>query len=245
MADQTPRRQLHRRRYPELNDEAWLRRKHHDDGLAVAAIAEELGCSPAGARAALARAGLYRPQRRTQVRVLTWVTRQRMLDDAKTVASWWALGKLYGAQSSVVHTHALHLGIHEQVQAALRPAARRAPDPLPPNPLLESRDWIATTWARTYSMTSVARDALVTSRMLYRWLRLHGMSAAEVREARDRAIVIEYESGATLRQVSDWHAIDGAAVWRILRRAGVDTSPGRYRPPYPGYETWIQRTRRT
>jgi hypothetical protein len=233
-------------RYPELADKEWLRRKHHEEELDAGQIAEELGCSQAGVRSALARYGLYRPRVRRSTRVLIWVSRTRIVQDAKTVTSWWALGRMYGVQPSVVHTHALSLGVHEEVEAALLP--RRQPPPvaaLPNNPLLQSKDWIAVTWGRRYSMKHVALDALVTSSDLRRWLRVHNMSIVELREARDWAILIEYQAGAVLHQISQWHGVDGAAVWRILRAAGMDTTSRRRALVYTGYEEWTRSTSRT
>lgn len=233
-------------RYPELADEAWLRGRHHDEGLAANQIAELIGCSQAAARTALARHGLYRPQHKRSPRVLLWVTPHRILRDAKTVPSWWALGRLYGVQPSMIHIHANALGIHAEVEAALGVRRSVAPSPLPANSLLESRDWIAVSWARHYSMKQVAADALVTTADMRRWLRVHGMSVVELREARDWAIQVEYRAGGRLAQVARWHGLDAAAVWRILHRSGMVTT-GR-RPSaavYTGYEEWMRSTSTT
>lgn len=214
--------------YPQLFDREWLRLRHHDDGLNHAEIARLVGCSVPGARTALIRHGLYQPKRRPrELRILGHVSREQMLTDAAMVSSWSRLAMRYGTGRAIVMDHALYLDILPQVAARFRPLDRR--QPLSHHPLLVSRDWIATAWGRSYRLRHVADLAGVSEHVLSRWLRLHDMSSAELRLARDGAIVAEYLDGAMLAHVSDRYDLDQAAVFRILRGAGVDTSTRKVR----------------
>lgn len=209
------------KRYPQLNNKEWLRKKHVEEGLDAPTIAGLVGCSKPAARNALIRHGLYRPRPHPTLRVLCWVTGSRLMQDAATVTSWWSLARKYEVQVSVVQSRALELGVFEEVERAFLDHAPRREHALVPNERLESRDWIAQTWAKTYILKDVARSALVTKRDLQLWLSRQGMSSAQMRDARDWSMAIEYEMGATLGEISEHHGIDQAAVWRILKTMGV------------------------
>ena len=209
--------------YPLLRDSEWLREHHHAKGLNQVQIARLVGCSIGGARAALVRTGLYQPRRRThETRALDPVDAEQMLTDAATVTSWMALSQLYGVARVVAQDHALVLGIQDQVAAAFRQSHRAGT--LQPNKFLVSKDWIAETWGESYRLQHVARAARVSVPIVRRWMRRHAMSVPEMRHARDYAIVTDYLAGQLLSTLAVTYHLDPAAVFRILRTAGVDTS---------------------
>jgi predicted transcriptional regulator len=78
------------RRYEQLADRAWLRRRYVEQAIPVTRIAAEVGCSEATARHALAAAGIARRPRGGQRRyhLLTsqaWL-RQRYVEEAASIA---------------------------------------------------------------------------------------------------------------------------------------------------------------
>jgi predicted transcriptional regulator len=79
-----------KRRYEQLADRAWLRRRYIEQAIPVTAIAAEVGCSEATARHALAAAGIARQPRGAQ-RIYhaltdeTWL-RRRYVEEAASAA---------------------------------------------------------------------------------------------------------------------------------------------------------------
>lgn len=212
--------------YPLLADEAWLRQKHCVEGLSHAEIAREVGCGVPGARSALLKFGIYQPKRyRTAGQRLADVTEEQLLADAATVHSWNGLGKLYGTQRTVVQGYALLLDVFDKVEASFIAGRARARIPLQFHPQLSSPSWIATAWANsTFSLSQVAHDLNVPVQLVERWMKHHGMTVRELREARDNAIALEYLGGMGLHEVAITHRMDYGGVWRILHRRGIDTT---------------------
>lgn len=215
--------------YPLLADKEWLRRKHVDEGLDQVSLAKIVGCSVAGMRAALMNAGCYQPKRRKDFgQRLAHISAARMVVDAGTVCGWNGLGDMYGVQRTVVQNHAYALNCFEEVQGAfLRSRPRRPAEPPPPNAHLASPSWLATAWAQSYSLLDVAEAAGTDPATVRAWMKFHGMTLDELRYARDAALVIEYLGGQLLKPLAASHNLDPAGVWRVLARAGVETSRNR------------------
>lgn len=215
--------------YRLLADREWLRQKHLVEGLDHIQIARLVGCSVSGSRASLLNAGIYRPKRRKDFgQRLAHISRARMLVDAATVAGWKGLGDLYGVQRTVVQNHAFALDAFDEVQDAfltVRPRRPRRPEePTLYHPKLSSPSWIATAWANSRSLREVTEAAGADLRTLRAWMRHHNLTVAELRRAREQALITEYQSGQLLKPIAVTHGLNPAGVWRVLVKAGVDTS---------------------
>src|SRR4051794_21770573 len=89
-AAEIPRRQPRTlRRYPELADQAWLRRRHLDENASAVTSATELGCTDVTVRRALSNAGIYRDGRKRgrgrypQLADPAWLRQRHVLDGAR------------------------------------------------------------------------------------------------------------------------------------------------------------------
>ena len=77
-------------KYPELDDRAWLTGRYVTDGASLAAIADEVGCSPKTVGDALARHGIpirpSNPQRPDKLDDAAWLTGRYVTDGASLAA---------------------------------------------------------------------------------------------------------------------------------------------------------------
>lgn len=212
--------------YPLLHDRVWMTTKHHMEGLDAVAIARCVGCTTATARNALIALGLYQPQRRPrEIRVLEHVDAERLRQDARRSSSWRSLAGKYCVQRCVVQDHAIFLGVFDELPGYFDPRNKLTyKKELEPNEFLGSREWIVSTFMRRYRIRDVADEAGVPLYVVNKWLSLHEMTVAEMRDARNRAICLEYEMGAMLGELALSFRIDPAGIYRILREGGCDTT---------------------
>jgi DNA-binding transcriptional ArsR family regulator len=106
------------RRYPQLGDAEWLRRRYLDDEASLDDIAAELGCQKSTLRQALAAAAVPTrpPGRRRRLRALR---EEELLELIRRRGQGSAAGEL-GIDPKTLYRDIRRLGILEQAKAASR-----------------------------------------------------------------------------------------------------------------------------
>jgi hypothetical protein len=89
------------------------------------------------------------------------------------------------------------------------------------------------------SVRSLARELGVANSALTRMLRDHGVeiSRRKVTENEVTAMATEYDAGATMAELEKKYELSHGAVYRALRRAGVQTRSSVLRQGEPSQET--------
>src|SRR4051812_24125233 len=107
-----------RRRYPQLGDVEWLRRRYVEDGASLDDMAGEIGCQKSTLRQALAAAGvLTRPRGRR--RTLRTLGTEELLDLIARRGHGGAAREL-GIDPSTLYRDIRRLDIVERARAAYR-----------------------------------------------------------------------------------------------------------------------------
>jgi transposase-like protein len=110
------------RRYPQLGDAEWLRRRYVEDGASLDDLAAEIGCQKSALRGALAAAGV-RPRPRGRRRTLRALGTEELLELIARRGHGGAAREL-GINPSTLYRDIRRLGIAERARAAYRTQRR-------------------------------------------------------------------------------------------------------------------------
>ena len=156
-----------RRRYPQLDDVAWLTRRYHDDGVTQADIAYEVGCSTMLVSRAMARHDIptdpNRPRRRKPL--------YPELEDAAWLAGRYNTG---ATQDQI----AREVGCSQiTVSEAMARHAIPIRPPAALYPQLDDVAWLADQTAAGRSQRSIAEEVGCSQKAVSSALARHGITA--------------------------------------------------------------------
>lgn len=215
-------------RYPMLADRDWLYERYVVRGLGPTAIAKEIGCkTTTSVLRALGFAGI--PLRGRHGPKRTWEpTKEDLLAAYHEAGSQRALARHRGLSQGTIRNVFVRLGLHAEDFEPNRTIFSK-------HPQLRDKERIEDLFRRMPG-TRAAKELGVPISALAEAASQHGLSfpnGGAPLETRELGIRL-YGEGLPLREVAAIVGYDPAAVFRWLRKAGVDTSTRTRRKKSPG-----------